>query len=163
MNRLVFILFLFSFSIIGIKPASSKEYTYCNVFLANLCFGIKDGDSYSARAEVDFTMYTITLRNGDSIQIYEGRHPKLFDYRSAYISKISVNGYSVSAIKTTPFQQRILVEPITKRIPKSDIFVKMHAKDSSITRDFLTNFRSCFRTKLEVECKEEPLLNKLEL
>lgn len=162
MKKLIFIVLFFSLNIVGTKPALSEEHVYCNVFLANLCFGIRDGDSYSVQANLDFTMYNITLKNGDSIQIYEGRHPESFDFSSAYVSKNAVNEFSVSAIKTAPLQQRILVEPNAKGIPKSDIFIKLHDNDTSTIRDFLENFKSCSRKKLEVKCRQEPLLNQLQ-
>lgn len=162
MRRLVLILFLLSLNVVDTKRAESKEYVHCNVFLDTVCFGIRDGDTYSVQVKVDFKLSNITLKNGDTLEIYEGRHPEPFDFSAAYLSKISSEGYLVSAIKTDSLQQRIFVEPIEKRIPTTDIFVKLHDNDVTTIRDFLENFKSCSRTKLEVKCSERSLFTKLE-
>jgi|GEM_PF-3610098 len=79
--------------------ASNKLYPYCNVFIGTACFGMKSGDEYKYISQVDFRIYEIKLSSGDEVNIYSGYHPAPFDYEGAYLSKESINGYSVSALK----------------------------------------------------------------
>ncbi|MFC0446248.1 hypothetical protein ACFOD1_12610 [Pseudidiomarina halophila] len=143
--------------------ASNKLYPYCNVFLGTACFGMKSGDEYKYTSQVDFRIYEIRLSSGDEINIYSGYHPATFDYKRAYLSKASVNGYLVSALKVNNQHHRILIEPVENKAPSVDINISMSSGDKGLITEFIKSFRSCTRTILEITCKDDILLQSVAL
>ncbi|WP_126834173.1 hypothetical protein [Pseudidiomarina aquimaris] len=143
--------------------ASAKLYPYCNVFIGTACFGMKSGDEYKYTSQVDFSFYEIKLSSEDEVNIYLGYHPASFDYEGAYLSKESVNGYLVSALKVDNQHHRILIEPADSRVPSVDLNISMSSDDKVLITEFIKSFRSCTRTKLETTCKDNILLQSVVL
>jgi hypothetical protein len=143
--------------------ANKDLYHYCNVFIGTACFGVKQGDEYVFKSEVDFRTYEVKLSNGDSISMYSGFHPESFDYETAYLRKNKVNSYLVSAQKLDSNEHRILIEPTGKRVPYLDIYIKTFSSDKSIIEAFLAGFKSCTRSRLATSCDEDVLLNNISM
>jgi hypothetical protein len=124
---------------------------------------MKSGDEYKYTSQVDFRIYEIRLSSEDEVIIYSGYHPVHFDYEGAYLSKESINGYFVSALKVDNQHHRILIEPVEKRVPSVDINISMYSGDKGLINEFVKSFRSCTRTKLETTCKDDFLLRGIVL
>ncbi|MEX1221544.1 MAG: hypothetical protein WEA82_05475 [Idiomarina sp.] len=95
--------------------------------------------------------------------MYEGRHSENFAVDQAYLLKDLVNGYLVSAMRISPREHRIFIEPEASRTLKIDILFKSNSDDTSLVKDFLGNLRGCSRANLSIECEQEPLLKNVEL
>lgn len=143
--------------------ASNKLYPYCSVFIGTTCFGMMSGDEYKYTSQVDFRVYEIKLSSQDEINIYSGYHPASFDHQEAYLSKESINGYFVSALKIDNQHHRVLIEPAEMRAPSIDINISIYSSDKGVITEFIKSFRSCTRTELKVACRDDILLQSVML
>ena len=59
------------------ESTDNSEYKFCNVFLADACFGIVAGDFLTAQVVIDFMLYDIRFASGGTARIYSGYHPAM--------------------------------------------------------------------------------------
>lgn len=63
----------------GPKPAQIEPYLFCNVFLADGCFGIAAGDRVTMQIVTDFVLYDLVFASGKRARLYSGFNPSVID------------------------------------------------------------------------------------
>jgi hypothetical protein len=131
-----------------------EPYLFCNVFVADGCFGVAAGDRLTMQVVTDFVQYDLMFSSGGSARLYSGFNPNIMQ-DDAKFEDCDWN-QSFSECKTRTLNDR-RTEFIARRSAKSTaIHLVFDAKVSPrIINSFLRNIRSCRSDLKIIRCDSE--------
>lgn len=132
----------------------TKPYLFCNVFLADGCFGIAAGDRLTMQVITDFVQYDLVFSSGGSARLYSGFNPNVIQEDGKFEN--CAWNQRFSECKTRVLKDR-RTEFIARRSAKSTaIHLMFDATVSpSIVNSFLRNIRSCASNVKIIRCESE--------
>jgi hypothetical protein len=131
-----------------------KPYLFCNVFLADGCFGIAAGDRLTMQVITDFVQYDIMFSSGGSARLYSGFNPNVMQEDGKFENCAWSQRFS--ECKTRVMNDR-RTEFIARRSAKStSIHLVFDATVSPIIiNSFVRNIRSCTSNVKIIRCDSE--------
>lgn len=129
----------------------TTPYLFCNVFLADGCFGIAAGDRLTMQVITDFVQYDLVFSSGGSARLYSGFNPSVMQENGKFESCKWSQRFS--ECKSRVLNDR-RTEFIARRSAKSTaIHLIVDASVSStIVNSFLRNIRPCTSNGKIIRC-----------
>ena len=135
------------------KEQRKEPYIYCNVTLADACFGIAPGDELTMKIVIDFLLYRVTFASGREAVIYYGFHPNPSEERGENFNKCpDPNGFS--SCKKRALSNGGL-EFIATRDDKSEsvhVVISGGSTGQEGISSFLRNIRACRNVDTTITC-----------
>ena len=133
------------------RKLKNEPYLFCNVFLADGCFGIAAGDKLTMQVVTDFVQYDVMFASGGSAHLYSGFNPNIAQADEKFKNCAWDQKFSECSIRVLNDGR---TEFFARRSAKSTaIHLMFEAKVSPIIVDsFLRNIQSCTSSLKIIQC-----------